>query len=451
MFFVCSGSGGRQTDDRPRDRWLEAPPARATHRRAADMTRAAQRRSPATREAAYTKAASRIVSLPVNDTAPVKSAPVDPLPGIDLLDREDLVRLVKSMLSNGVALTFHGKRSATEISRKVRPRVMRREPRLHVGSPSEQSRNLLIEGENLQTMVTLYKYRGEVDLIVTDPPYNTGQQFRYNDRWDEDPNDPDLGTVVAKEDGSRHTKWIKAMMPRLQMMKAMLKPSGVIAICIDENELYHLGMLMDEVFDEDNRLAIINWQKAHSPKNDAKHVSKATEYVLVYAKDKDASRTLLLPRDEGMNRSFRNPDTDPKEDWVAKDPTAREHRANTAYAIQSPFTGALHYPNGEYLFTGDLPEKRAHWTGFTKAEAKAWLEEWGSEYEERALGDDRGKALVIKGSGTKLKGYKPESDDIFVAARTLAETRRAADNWPYLYFRDDQQRRPSFGRPRLKN
>lgn len=94
----------------------------------------------------------------------------DPLAGIELLDQEDLIRLVRSMLSNGVALTFHGKRSAKEISRKVRPRVMRREPRLHVGSADQQSRNLLIEGENLQTMVTLYKYRGEVDLIVTDPP-----------------------------------------------------------------------------------------------------------------------------------------------------------------------------------------------------------------------------------------------------------------------------------------
>ncbi|RVC50674.1 site-specific DNA-methyltransferase, partial [Mesorhizobium sp. M00.F.Ca.ET.038.03.1.1] len=219
----------------------------------------------------------------------------DPLTSIDLLDQEDLIRLVKSMLSNGVALTFHGKRSAKEISRKVRPRVMRREPRLHVGTPSEQSRNLLIEGENLQTMVTLYKYRGEVDLIVTDPPYNTGQQFRYNDKWDEDPNDPDLGTLVAKEDGSRHTKWIKAMMPRLQMMKAMLKPSGVIAICIDENELFHLGMLMDEVFNEENRLGIINWQKTYSPKT-TKHISSATEYVLIYAKDGDVAKTGLLPR-----------------------------------------------------------------------------------------------------------------------------------------------------------
>jgi adenine-specific DNA-methyltransferase len=222
----------------------------------------------------------------MNDAIASQTAHTPDLPTLDLLDRDDLVKLVKSMLSNGVALTFYGKRSAKEISRKVRPRVMRREPRLHVGSPSEQSRNLLIEGENLQTMVTLYKYRGEVDLIVTDPPYNTGQQFRYNDKWDDDPNDPDLGTLVAKEDGSRHTKWIKAMMPRLEMMKAMLKPTGIIAMCIDENELFHLGMLMDEVFEDDNRLAIINWQKAHSPKNDSKHVSKATEYVLVMRRTK---------------------------------------------------------------------------------------------------------------------------------------------------------------------
>ena len=84
---------------------------------------------------------------------------------LELLDREDLVKLVKSMLSNGVALTFHGKRSAMEISRRVRPRVIRRDPKLHVGTPEEQAKNLLIEGENLQAMVTLYKYRGQVDLL----------------------------------------------------------------------------------------------------------------------------------------------------------------------------------------------------------------------------------------------------------------------------------------------
>ncbi len=366
---------------------------------------------------------------------------------LEMLDKDDLVKLVKSLLSNGVALSFHGKRSAQEIGRNVRPRVMRRESRLHVGSADEQSRNLLIEGENLQAMVTLYKYRGQIDLIVTDPPYNTGQQFRYNDAWDKDPNDPELGTLVAKDDGSRHTKWIKAMMPRLQIMRGMLKPTGVIAICIDENELFHLGMLMDEVFGEDNRLGIINWQKAYSPKNDSKTISKTTEYVLVYARDRALSRMSLLGIDRNNLRSI---DGD-KTIWFPKDPTARQHRANTAYAIQSPFTGYLHYPNGEYRFKGDLPEPRAHWVNFTKAEAVGMLREWGVDFVEHDLGDGRGPALIVKDAKVQLKDYDPLHDPAIVKAGKKAFARRESGPWPFLYFRDDKSRKPARGRPRLKS
>lgn len=347
----------------------------------------------------------------------------DPLAGIELLDQEDLIRLVKSMLSNGVALAFHGKRSAKEISRKVRPRVMRREPRLHVGTPSEQSRNLLIEGENLQAMVTLYKYRGEVDLILTDPPYNTGQYFRYNDKWDDDPNDPDLGTLVTKEDGSRHTKWIKAMMPRLQMMKAMLKPTGVIAICIDDNELFHLGMLMDEVFGEENRVAIVNWQKT-TVKNNSKHVSATTEYVLVYAKDMGLARTGLLERSEKSDARFGNPDNDPDGRWKQGDLTgtgADSHRT-ALYAIQSPFDGELHYPG----------ENRC-WA-FEKRRMREWLSAWGSAYTERDLGDGRTKALVIKDAPLPDDSAFGPDHAVLRQARERAMQKLDAGAWPRLYF-----------------
>ena len=229
---------------------------------------------------------------------------VNDIDALELLDREDLIKMVKGLVNQGVTLSFHGKRTAREIMRRVRPRQTRTVTRLCVGSPEDQARNLLIEGENLQSMATLYKYRDQIDLIVADPPYNTGQYFRYNDRWDEDPNDPELGTLVTLEDGSRHTKWMKVMLPRLEMMKAMLKPQGVIAMCIDDNELFHLGMMMDEVFGEENRIAIINWQKSYSPKSDSKHISNATEYVLVYAKDKSVARTGLTERTEGMNSKY---------------------------------------------------------------------------------------------------------------------------------------------------
>ncbi|MFB0832485.1 DNA methyltransferase [Brevibacillus laterosporus] len=120
---------------------------------------------------------------------------------------------------------------------------------------------------------------------------------------------------------SKHTKWMKAMMPCLHMMWKMLKPTGVIAICIDDNELFHLGMMMNEVFGEENRIGIINWQKSYSSKNDSKHVSTAAEYVLVYAKDKSIAKTGLLPREDSTNSKYKNPDNDPEGLWRSSDAT----------------------------------------------------------------------------------------------------------------------------------
>lgn len=339
------------------------------------------------------------------------------------LSRGDLEQMVRSLTSAGVALSFFGKRSIMEIARRVRPRVTRREPRLNVGDLDAQACNLLVEGENLQAMVTLYKYRGQVDLILTDPPYNTGQNFRYNDRWDNDPNDPDLGTIVAKEDGSRHTKWIKALMPRLQMMKAMLKPSGVIAVCIDDNELFHLGMMMDEVFGENNRLAILNWQKT-TVKNNSKHVSQTTEYVLIYAKDKKLSRTGLFDRSEKANARFGNPDEDPRKEWKQGDltGTGADSHQTALYAIQSPFDGELHYPG----------ENRC-WA-FEKRRMRAWLAEWGPQYVERDLKDGRTKALVIKGAPLPGEPAFTPDNAALCNARSLAEAKLAEGAWPRLYF-----------------
>lgn len=346
------------------------------------------------------------------------------LENIDLLDRDDLIAIVKRMANGGVSLSFHGKRTAMEIARRVRPRVTRRIKELHVGSPEDQSRNLLIEGENLQAMVTLYKYRGQVDLIVTDPPYNTGQYFRYNDRWEDNPNDPDLGTLVALEDGSRHTKWMKAMLPRLQMMKAMLKPQGVIAICIDDNELFHLGLMMDEVFDEDNRIAIINWQKSYSPKNSNNHVSTSAEYVLVYAKDKDLAKTGLLPRTNQMDLRYKAPDGDPYP-WKSVDATATDiekTHSSLIFGIQHPITGAVVYP----------PKGRC-WC-YERKRLKGLLEEWGSKYESRDIHDEMKKALVIKGAPVPGEdGYKP-NHPLLEQARERASTIRERGCWPELYF-----------------
>jgi len=340
-------------------------------------------------------------------------------PNFDEMTREELIAYARAQQEEGIRITFDGKSNAKKIARLVRPRTMRSVPELSTGEQAGRANNILIEGENLQSMVTLYKERGQVDLILTDPPYNTGNDFRYNDRWDEDPNDSGLGDFVGPDDVGRHTKWMRFMWPRLKVMKSMLKPGGVLAICIDHRELFRLGQMLDELFDERNRLAIINWQKTAAPRPDKEHVSTSTEYVLVYAKDEARAKSNYLARPVEMNRRYSNPDGDLEGDWREGNLTARTPSYENEYAIQSPFTGQFHYPAGGGAWR------------HPKRNVKAWLEQWGSQYEERDLGDGRAAALAFVGSTT----------DASAAASKALE----AGPWPFLWFGRDGQ-----GRPRVK-
>ncbi|ROR28507.1 adenine-specific DNA-methyltransferase [Mobilisporobacter senegalensis] len=366
------------------------------------------------------------------------------LESIELMSKEELVELIAKMLNGGVSLSFNGKRTAQVIQRKVMPRVIKINKELSFNDDNGKCENLIIDGENLQAMVTLYKYKGSIDLIVTDPPYNTGKDFRYNDKWDTDPNDPDLGSLVTLEDGSRHTKWMKFMLPRIQMMYAMLKSNGILAICIDERELFHLGMMLNEVFGEENRIGIINWQKSYAPKNDSTHLSSATEYVLVYAKNKAISKTALLSRTEQMNSKYKNPDNDPEGLWRDDNPVAARKTEKDRYAIQSPFTGALHYPGA------------GAWRN-TKKNMKEYLEKWGSKYIEMSLDDGRAKALVIKGANlptidiTQNLDNNPvielseSKNEVLILAEQKAKKIQESKVIPMLYFL-----REGYGRPALK-
>jgi adenine-specific DNA-methyltransferase len=347
-----------------------------------------------------------------------------------LLDQSPYAHLTRAEIEElleereqGVRITFSGKEAAREIARSVQPRIMETLPRFSLGSSEQQADNCIIEGENLQAMVSMYRRRGKVDLILTDPPYNTGNDFRYNDRWNEDPNDPALGELVSADDGARHTKWMRFMWPRLKMMKAMLKPGGVLAICIDHREIFRLGSMLDEIFDQRNRVAIINWQKNYSPKNNVgerTHVSTATEYVLVYANEIDAARTRLLDRSALMDSRYGSIDGDP-EPWSPGDPTgpgADSHRGQV-YGVQSPFTGEIVYPAAGRCWAAE------------RQRMKARLEGWGSTYVMKDLADGNEKAFVIKGS-------------LSVAKRT-AQKILDAGNWPVAYWRDG-----GFGNFRIK-
>ncbi|MFY0530497.1 site-specific DNA-methyltransferase [Archangium gephyra] len=349
----------------------------------------------------------------------------------EIFRREELIQLLvqrDAEESGGIRMSYKGQTPPWQIIRRVQPRRQKIEARLSVGSEEQQSGNLLVEGENLQAMVSLYKYRGQVDLVLTDPPYNTGEDFRYNDRWDEDPNDPDLGRLVPADDGSRHSKWLRFMTPRLWMMREMLKPSGILAICIDYRELFRLGMLLDQIFGEDNRLGIINWQKSYAPRNDHKRLSTATEYILVYAKAVDRSKTGLLPRTEAMNARYGSPDGDSRK-WKPGDLTAPGAAKNPpmVYGVQSPFTGKLEYPSPGRCWTPG------------KQRLKKLLEAWGSTYIEVDIKDSRAKALLI--DGAPKPGDEDFSPDhpVLKKARQKAEKIRDAGFWPEAHWRDQGQ------------
>lgn len=349
------------------------------------------------------------------------------LAGLQLADltRDQLLEVLELNSETGIRINFAGKSGARRLARMVQPRVTRNHPKLGHGDPEQRSRNLLIEGDNLQSMVTLYRERGHVDLILTDPPYNTGNDFRYNDRWEEDPNDPGMGEFVPEDDGARRTKWMRFMWPRLQMMKSMLKPGGVLAICIDHRELFRLGQMLDELFGEANRLAVINWQKSYAPRNDNKHVSTATEYVLVYAKDAAKARTSLLDRTESMDAKYANPDNDPRGLWRPDNASAGKGRTNhnMVYAIQSPFTGELHYP----------PPTRC-WA-MSQTNLLETLGQWGVKYELKALDDDQKRAELLSMTPDELKPAKAVMlAEPLKTAQRKAEKRMKQGNWPRIYF-----------------
>ena len=201
--------------------------------------------------------------------------------------------------SRGLYLQWEGKK----IYRQIVPTPRLLEP-VEKYSHGGERHNMLIEGDNLQVLASLKpRYAGQVDVIYIDPPYNLGKDdFRYSDKRFHDPDADDSDAVyVNNEDGGRHTKWLNFIAPRLYMLWQLLHDDhGVIFISINDVELFRLGMLLNEIFGEDNWLGTIVWRGTTD--NNPTRIAIEHEYVLCYAKSKDklASR-------------WTNPDNDVKQ------------------------------------------------------------------------------------------------------------------------------------------
>jgi adenine-specific DNA-methyltransferase len=137
--------------------------------------------------------------------------------------------------------------------------------------------NLIIEGDNFDALRYLrMTHAGRVKCIYIDPPYNTGNRdFIYNDRF------------VDKDDAYRHSKWLEFMYRRLILAKDLLAEDGVIFVSIDDNEGFHLGMLMEQIFSKRNFIGCFIWRKVDSPNNNNVNIAPNHEFVLCYALNKD--------------------------------------------------------------------------------------------------------------------------------------------------------------------
>ena len=226
----------------------------------------------------------------------------------------------------------------------------------------DNTQNLYIEGDNLQVLKLLREnYLGKVKMIYIDPPYNTGNDFVYNDDFSQSAGEYMHNSGQEDEEGNRlvtnsesngrfHTDWVNMIYPRLKVAKDLLSDDGVIFISIDDCEQRNLRILCDEVFGESNFVTQIVWQKIHSIKNDARYFSENHEYALIYARNKERYKVELLPRTAEMNERYKNPDNDPRGPWQSGDLVASGERSNGHFIITSPKTGK----------TFDVPQGK-HW------------------------------------------------------------------------------------------
>lgn len=195
----------------------------------------------------------------------------------------------------GLHMHWQGRRSYR--SRIPTPRVLQLEPAHSFG---DDDSNLVIEGDNLQVMVSLRsQYSHSVDVVYIDPPYNRGgNDFRYSDARYADPDaDASDAVYISNIDGGRHTKWLNFMAPRLHAIRNLMADHGVIFVSINDIELGRLLMLMDEIFDDANRIGIITWRG--SADNNPSRIVIEHEYIVCYAKSiKWVSKQWSTPSDE---------------------------------------------------------------------------------------------------------------------------------------------------------
>ena len=256
--------------------------------------------------------------------------------------------------------TWPDKRAANRLANT--PTTMTLRPCREESVDFDHTQNLYIEGDNLDVLKALREtYLGKVKMIYIDPPYNTGNDFVYNDEYnvgrdvEEDRNglfDEEGNQTLSQyekntaSNGRFHTDWLNMIYPRLKIARDLLSDNGVIFISIDDNEQKNLKNICDEIFGGLNFIAQVIWERAFSPINLMKHFSPSHDYILVYAKNIDVAICNGIKRSDETNSRYSNPDNDPRGVWSSSDISVGPAIQENIYTITTPSGREVEPPAG---------------------------------------------------------------------------------------------------------
>lgn len=256
--------------------------------------------------------------------------------------------------------TWPDKRAASRLANEPTDKTLR--PDLDASVDFWNTKNLYIEGDNLDVLKVLREnYLGAIKMIYIDPPYNTGNDFVYNDDFAQSREDFEATSGAFDEEGNQlidpmqrntesngrfHTDWLNMIYPRLKVARDLLSDDGVIFISIDDNEENNLKKLCDEIFGANNFVANLIWEKKFSPQNDDKYITTVHDYILLYAKCKENWRPKLQERTGDALAKFKNPDNDPRGVWTSGDMTSKTKAQGHSYTVISPSGKEFFPPQG---------------------------------------------------------------------------------------------------------
>ena len=291
--------------------------------------------------------------------------------GKDIIDKAIDFDKLKQELSKEIVegnqeryqFTWPGKREAMRLANT--PTNMTLRPDRESSVDFDNTENLYIEGDNLEVLKLLREnYLGKVKMIYIDPPYNTGNDFVYEDDFSETSGEFKDKSGMFDEDGRMllnnyeansesngrfHTDWLNMIYSRLRIAKDLLTEDGGIFISIDDHEHENLKKIANEIFGERNFIANVVWQRTYAPISLKKYFSENHDFCLIYAKDIDKFQMNLLPRSDKQNKDYKNPDNDPRGVWKVGNLTVGPAVEKQVYEIVGP-TGKKFLPPSGYCW-----------------------------------------------------------------------------------------------------